>query len=145
MVQIQEASRSDLMVRLVAAAARDHGPAVFVLGASAEELLIADVIVRHRVPAELVAVGPESDVVHAYMTRLYELDPSRVRAVDSLPVALFGRNARITAARGSAGSPLQPYEYDCANGMLKFNPLAGWSDADVRACLGRRGVGHAPQ
>jgi hypothetical protein len=141
-VQIQEASRTDLMIRMIVAAARDHGPAVFVVGSSAEELLIADAIVRHRVPVELVAVGAESDPIRAYLTRLYGLDDGRIRTADSLKRALFGKLARITARRGSAGGPVPAYEYDADHGMLRFNPLTEWSDGDLRAALEAAGVEH---
>ena len=142
MVQIQEASKSDLMVRLIAAAARDHGPAVFVLGASAEERLIADVILGYRIPVELVALGADADILRADLTRLYDLDSDRVRSADTLEGALFGKQARITARCGASGNSLPPYEYDAVLGMLRFNPLAGWSEAEVRNCLESRGIGH---
>ena len=140
MVQIQEASRIDLMIRMIAAAARDHGPAVFVVGASAEALLIVDAIVRHRVPVELVAVGPDSGAIRAYLTRLYGLDEDRIRTADTMDRAVFGKLALISARRGSAGGPLPAYEYDPDHGMLRFNPLAGWNDAELRAALHTGGV-----
>jgi hypothetical protein len=139
-VQIQEASRSELMVRMIVGAARDHGPAVFVLGASAEALLIADGIVRNRLPVELAAVGPEADVLRTHVTRLYDLDASRVRRADSLERALFGKSARIAAGRGTVGNPPPPYEYDAVHSMLKFNPLAGWTDAELHAHLSAEGI-----
>ena len=142
MVQIQEASRTDLMVRMIAAAARDHGPAVFVVGSSPEELLIADAIVRHRVPVELVAVGGDSGAIRAYLTRLYGLDDERIRTADTVERAVFGKLALITARRGSAGGPVPPYEYDAGYGMLRFNPLAAWSDAELRAALQSGDVRH---
>src|SRR4051812_26481966 len=96
-VQIQEASRFDLMVRMIANAARDHGPAVFVLGDSAEDLMIVDVIVRNRIPVALVAAGTGAGVLAAFVTRLYDLDVSRVRTAESIARAVFGKNARITS------------------------------------------------
>ena len=130
MVQIQEASRTDLMVRLIAAAARDHGPAVFVLGPSIADMVLADVIVRNRIPVDLVAVGAEGDALRTWVSRLYDLDAGRVRTADTLAEALFGKQARVTSGRGAA---MPPYEYDANHGMLRFNPLAGWSDAELRA------------
>ena len=130
MVQIQEASRTDLMVRMIAAAARDHGPAVFVLGTSIEDMVVVDAIVRNRIPVDLVAVGAEAETLQTYVTRLYDLGADRVRTAETTAEAFFGRNARIASGRG-AGVP--PYQYDAGHGMLKFNPLAGWSDAEVRA------------
>ena len=130
MVHIKEASRIDLMVRLIAAAARDHGPAVFVLGTSLGDLVLADVIVRNRIPVDLVAVGAQADALRTYVTRLYDLGAERVRFADSPAEALFGKQARLTSGRG-AGVP--PYEYDARHGMLRFNPLAGWSDDELAA------------
>jgi hypothetical protein len=134
-VQIQEASRSDLMVRMVAAAARDHGPAVFAIGESAEDLVIASVIVRRRMPIELVAVGDEQEALRGRVARACGFDPARVRAAPTLEAALFGKNAWITGARGAAGKTVPAYEYEARYGLLRFNPLAAWSEAEVSAWL----------
>ena len=115
---------------MIAAAGRDHGPAVFVLGPSAEDLLIADVIVGHRLPVDLVAVGAESGPLRSYLTRLYGFASDRIRVAETLKDALFGRKAWITAARGSVPA----YEYEATYGLLRFNPLAEWTDAEVRSC-----------
>jgi hypothetical protein len=129
-VQIQEADRTDLTVRLIAAAARDHGPAVFVLGTSLADRVLADLVVRHRIPVDLVAVGAEADAVRTCLIRVYDHGVDRVRTAYTLADALFGKQARLTSGRG-AGVP--PYEYDADHGMLRFNPLAGWSDDELRA------------
>ena len=129
MVQIQEASRTDLMVRLIAAAARDHGPAVFVLGASMDDMVVVDAIVRNRIPVDLVAVGADAGALRAHVTRLYDLDADRVRTAETPAEALFGKNARISSRRGAG---VAPYEYDASHGMLRFNPVAAWTDAEVR-------------
>ena len=47
--------------------------------------------------------------------------------------ALVGKKAWITAARGDAPRPLPAYEYDATHGLLRFNPLAEWSEAEVDA------------
>lgn len=130
MVQIKEASRADLMVRLIAAAARDHGPAVFVLGTSLGDMVLADVIVRNRIPVDLVAVGADADDLRTYLSRLYDLGAGRIRTADTLDEALFGKQALISPGRGPGAAP---YAYDAGCRMLRFNPLAGWSDADLRA------------
>ena len=135
MVQIQEASLADLMVHMVAAAARDHGPAVFVLRGTAEDLLIAHVIQSRRLPVELVALAGENSAAARAVAEGSGGDPSRIRIADSLDAALFGKQAWITSRRASPGNPVPPYEYNADCGMLKFNPLSAWTDADVRSHL----------
>jgi 3'-phosphoadenosine 5'-phosphosulfate sulfotransferase (PAPS reductase)/FAD synthetase len=141
MVQIQEASRSDLVLRMIAAAARDHGPAVFVLDSSAEDLLIAHIIVNERLDVELVTL----DMAHAFQMRERLADAcdcarTQVRRVDALDGALFGKNAWITSRRAGAGNAVAAYDYDETHGVLRFNPLAAWSEAHVREYFESKGV-----
>ena len=136
MVQIQEAGLADLMVRMVAAAARDHGPAVFVMRGTAEDVLIAHVVQSRRLPVELVTLaGPDTAAVVRAVAEGCGCDPARIHVAASLDAALFGKQAWITSRRAAPGNPVPPYEYNAGCGMLKFNPLAAWTDADVRSHL----------
>jgi 3'-phosphoadenosine 5'-phosphosulfate sulfotransferase (PAPS reductase)/FAD synthetase len=141
MVQIQEASRSELVLRMMAAAARDHGPAVFVLGASAEDLLIAHVIVSARLDVEIVTL----DTTYAFEMRkrlagACDCTRTQVRRVDTLDCAVFGHNAWITSRRDASGNSVEAYEYDAKLGVLRFNPLAAWTHTHVREYLAANGV-----
>jgi 3'-phosphoadenosine 5'-phosphosulfate sulfotransferase (PAPS reductase)/FAD synthetase len=117
MVQIQEATRSDLLLRTLKAAAGDHGPAAFYTNGSAEDMVIADVILKARLDIEIFTIDAADD--------------------GALARALRGKNAWITGLRGDAGSahavPL--YEYDAEHGLLRFNPLAEWAEHHVRDYL----------
>ncbi|OIQ89322.1 thioredoxin-dependent 5'-adenylylsulfate reductase [mine drainage metagenome] len=67
----------------------------------------------------------------------------RVRKVEPLQRALAGKRAWVTGLRaqqmpGRNGLPLR--QFDDANGLEKFNPLAGWSEQEVWAYLRGRGV-----
>lgn len=58
----------------------------------------------------------------------------RIRKVEPLKLALQGNKAWITGQRRSQSSTrtdLQVQEDDVAHNMVKFNPLADWSEADV--------------
>jgi hypothetical protein len=126
--QLHEATRSELLLRMLTRAARDHGPAAFVAGAHVEDDVVVDAILSSRLPIEILAVG------------------SRHLNADTLA----GKNALITSVRGErahSGDAVPPYEYDAALGVLKFNPLAEWTTADVQDYLRERLVatfGDAP-
>jgi hypothetical protein len=110
MVQLPEASRSELLLHLLRRAARHHGPAVFRCGHSVEDRIIAHAIIAADLDVEILRVEDEN----------------------SLEDALAGRNAWITGARGTAdGSPVPLYAYDAGHGVLRFNPLAEWSDEHI--------------
>ncbi len=66
-----------------------------------------------------------------------------VRKVEPLARALAGKRAWITGLRRAqspsrASLPLQ--EYDAANGLEKFNPLAAWQESDVWAYIHAFGI-----
>src|SRR5688500_17466552 len=129
MVHIKEASRTDLALRMIAAAARDHGPAVFVLRDSPEHRVIADLIVEARLPLEpVVEEGADAERLRGYMARAYDYDVSRIRAADTLASALFGKQAIVAAARTTPAKPVPPYDYNDTHGVLVFNPLGAWRD-----------------
>jgi 3'-phosphoadenosine 5'-phosphosulfate sulfotransferase (PAPS reductase)/FAD synthetase len=121
MVQIQEATRSDLLLRTLKAAAGDHGPAAFHMTGSAEDIVIADMIVKEGLDIEIFTVDAADG--------------------DALRRALRGKNAWVTGARGNPASQAVPlYEYDAEHGLLRFNPLAEWSEQHVRDYLRQRSI-----
>jgi phosphoadenosine phosphosulfate reductase len=67
----------------------------------------------------------------------------RVRKVEPLGRALAGNKAWITGqrrAQSSTRAELHVQEDDPAHGMVKFNPLADWSEQDVWNYIRDRGV-----
>jgi phosphoadenosine phosphosulfate reductase len=61
-----------------------------------------------------------------------------IRKVEPLRRALLGKSAWITGLRRSQAvtrHALAEREFDAVHGIPKFNPLAGWSDADIWAYL----------
>ncbi|MES2564398.1 MAG: phosphoadenylyl-sulfate reductase [Pseudomonadota bacterium] len=84
--------------------------------------------------------GAVSNHVAQYGPYAFYADPElrreccRIRKVEPLKRALSGKNAWITGLRrdsaaSRASVPLQ--EYDSNYALLKFNPIAEWSDQDV--------------
>ena len=96
----------------------------------------------HRV-LPLLSV-PEQDAQHG--ARLHDRDPDaccRMRKVEPLERALAGYDAwasgvrrEETAARAHAGV----VEWDATRGMVKVNPIARWTQADVDAYVEEHGV-----
>lgn len=87
---------------------------------------------------------PEQDAVDAYVERhglnaFYDSvelrkECCRIRKVEPLKRALAGNKAWITGqrrAQSSTRAELAIQEDDPAHGMVKFNPLADWSEQDV--------------
>ena len=65
------------------------------------------------------------------------------RKVEPLQRALAGKKAWITGLRAQQAvsrSDLPEREFDSANGLEKFNPLAGWSEKEVWAYIRLHGV-----
>jgi phosphoadenosine phosphosulfate reductase len=153
MLQIPEASPSDLLLHALKSASRDHGPAAFALSLSDGDKVITDVILGAGLDIEIftVASGPPDGEqretlelirrVYGHEVRVYDASaatPSYLTelygsgVVDPLKRALHGKNAWITASRGSPAAPsVPPYEYDSRYGILRFNPLAAWSREQV--------------
>ena len=124
MVQLLEASRSELLLNLLSRAARHHGPAVFRCGYSVEDRVIAHAIISADLDIEIVRVEDN-----------YSLDD-----------ALAGRKAWITGARSTPGTaPVQLYEYDSGLAVLRFNPLAEWSDEHIAEYVQANSLGTADQ
>ena len=154
MVQIQEATRTDMLLRTLKAAARDHGPAAFSLTGLAEDRVIAHAILSAGLNIEIFAGAAAAtdpacvaciDAIrgrYGYEVRVYTPEIAASRYADSygfdvadpLKLALLGKSAWITGLRRDPASrhTVPPYEYDAAHGLLKFNPLAEWSEANVQ-------------
>jgi len=71
----------------------------------------------------------------------------RIRKVEPLHRALIGKKAWITGqrrAQSTTRSELEVQEQDDAHGMVKFNPLADWSEGDVWQYLRTNKVPYNP-
>lgn len=100
-------------------------------------------------PVRVRSARPEQTVAEqdaTYGPRLYERDPDlccALRKVRPLDRALAGYTAWITGLRRSdsperAGTPV--VAFDERRGMVKVNPIAGWSDEEHAAYLTRHGT-----
>jgi phosphoadenosine phosphosulfate reductase len=174
MVQIQEATPTDLLLRTLTAAARDYGPAAFSSSLSAEDMVITDVIltagldieiftldtgrlhaetlevlgsIRQRYGYDVRVITPLPGSVASYVER-YGRDAfytsgelrrecCRIRKVEPLKRALAGKRAWITGLRqvAAAREDVEPVVFDQEHGLLKFNPLAQWTERDVWSYL----------
>jgi phosphoadenosine phosphosulfate reductase len=92
-------------------------------------------------PAQTVA---EQDATHG--PALHQRDPDRccaLRKVDPLNRTLRGYDAWVTGARRgetAARADLPIVEWDARRGLVKVNPLAGWTDAEVDRHVERHGL-----
>jgi phosphoadenosine phosphosulfate reductase len=71
----------------------------------------------------------------------------RIRKVDPLNRALAGNRAWVTGqrrAQSATRTDLQVQEEDAAHGMVKFNPLADWSEEDVWHYIRSKDVPYNP-
>lgn len=104
--------------------------------------------VEHRYGAKLVIYFPQADAVEAYVhthgiNAFYDSVELRraccqVRKVDPLRRALAGKRAWITgmrAAQSATRTDLPVRQFDEANGLEKYCPLADWSEANVWAYI----------
>ena len=109
--------------------------------------------IRERYGYDVRVVRPDPEAVAQYVLErgrnaFYESVELRkrcceIRKVEPLRRALAGKACWITGQRRDqsitrAGLALQ--EHDGAHGLLKFNPLADWSESDVWQYIGRYGV-----
>jgi phosphoadenosine phosphosulfate reductase len=108
---------------------------------------------RRHYSRAIEVVRPDADAVARYvaahgLNAFYESAELRkscchVRKVQPLARALAGRDAWITGLRrtqSATRSDLPQREFDAAHGLVKFNPLADWSEAQVWAYVRERGV-----
>jgi phosphoadenosine phosphosulfate reductase len=100
--------------------------------------------IRETYGYEVQAYRPDTAAVDAYVQQnglnaFYDSvdmrkECCRIRKVDPLNRALAGKKAWVTGqrrAQSATRSDLQVQEEDAAHGMVKFNPLADWSEEDV--------------
>ncbi len=161
--------------RLLVRVALEHAPSALASSLSAEDLVITDAILRHKLGIEIFTLDTErlhADTLnviaairarYGYDVRVFRPDPEAVaeyvvkfgrdafyestelrkrcchiRKVEPLIRALEGKEAWITGQRREQAltrSELKVQEYDAARGMVKFNPLAEWSEDEVWAYI----------
>ena len=105
--------------------------------------------VAATLPVTVVTIQPRQTVAEqdaAYGARLYERDPDRccaLRKVEPLARALAPYDAWASGIRRDEAATRREIgvvEWDEKRGMVKVNPLAAWTQADVDAYIERRGV-----
>jgi phosphoadenosine phosphosulfate reductase len=109
--------------------------------------------IRERYGRDIRVVRPDPDAVARYVTvhgrnAFYESIDLRkrcceIRKVEPLKRALAGKACWITGQRRDQSptrSGLALQEHDAAHGLVKFNPLADWTEAEVWAYIGRYDV-----
>ena len=100
--------------------------------------------VKARYGYDIVVMRPKQELVDEYVSKnglnaFYDSVEMRkgccyVRKVEPLGRALAGNKAWITGqrrAQSTTRAELAVQEDDAAHGMVKFNPLADWSEEDV--------------
>ena len=104
--------------------------------------------IRERYRYDVRVFRPDPEAVSEYVVKFgrdafYESAELRkrcchIRKVEPLNRALQGKEAWITGQRRDQAitrSELKVQEYDAARGLLKFNPLADWSEEEVWAYI----------
>jgi phosphoadenosine phosphosulfate reductase len=155
----------------LARVAADFSPVVFASSLAAEDMVLADMILRAGLPITIFTLEtgrlhretlgvldriketygydvalyrPQAEAVDAYVKQnglnaFYDSvemrkECCRIRKVEPLERALAGNKAWVTGqrrAQSATRSALDVQEQDDAHGMIKFNPLADWSEQDV--------------
>jgi len=108
---------------------------------------------RARYSREVEIYRPDADEVARYVSThgvnaFYESVELRksccgIRKVEPLKRALAGRDAWVTGLRRAQAvtrTDLPLREFDAAHGLVKFNPLADWSEEEVWAYIRDRDV-----
>ncbi len=166
--------------RLLVRVALEHSPAALASSLSAEDMVITDAILRHKLGIEIFTLDTErlhADTLnviaairgcYGYEVRVYRPDPRagaeyvarfgrdafyesvelrkrccHIRKVEPLERALRGMEAWLTGQRreqSATRAELELQEYDTARGIVKFNPLADWSENEVWAYIRAFGV-----
>jgi phosphoadenosine phosphosulfate reductase len=106
-----------------------------------------------RYAREVEIFRPDADEVERYVSAhganaFYESVESRkrcchIRKVEPLARALSGRDAWVTGLRRAQSvtrTDLALREFDATHGLVKFNPLADWSEEEVWAYVRDREV-----
>ena len=157
--------------RLLVRVALEHAPAALASSLSAEDMVVTDVILRHKLEIEIFTLDTQrlhADTLnviaairarYGYEVRVFRPDPESVseyvanfgrdafyesqelrkrcchiRKVEPLNRALQGKEAWITGQRREQAvtrTDLKLQEFDAARGIVKFNPLADWSEDEV--------------
>ena len=118
-----------------------------------ETLAVLDQITAKYDGYQVKLYQPKPELVEAYVSTkglnaFYDSVELRreccnIRKVEPLGRALAGNKAWITGqrrAQSTTRSDLQIQEDDPSHGMIKFNPLADWSEADVWNYIRDHGV-----
>jgi phosphoadenosine phosphosulfate reductase len=113
--------------------------------------------IRERYGREIRVVRPDPDAVAQYVVvhgrdAFYQSIELRkrcceIRKVEPLRRALAGKACWITGQRRDQSptrAALALQERDAAHGLVKFNPLADWSESDVWSYIARHGVPYNP-
>ena len=108
---------------------------------------------RRRYSREVEIVRPDADEVVRYVSThgadaFYESVELRkscchIRKVEPLARALAGRDAWVTGLRRAQSvtrTDLPLREFDASHGLVKFNPLADWSEEEIWAYVRDREV-----
>jgi len=109
-----------------------------------ETLDMLDKVKAHYGGYEIALYKPQPEAVDAYVAQnglnaFYDSvemrrECCRIRKVEPLGRALAGNKAWVTGqrrAQSTTRAELHVQEDDAAHGMVKFNPLADWSEEDV--------------
>ena len=166
--------------RLLVRAHLEHAPAALASSLSAEDMVITDAILRHKLGIEIFTLDTgrlHADTLnvisairerYAYDVRVFRPDPAAVaeyverfgrdafyesvdlrkrcchiRKVEPLERALAGKEAWITGQRrdqAATRAGLNVREYDEARGIVKFNPLADWTEGEVWDVIRERDI-----
>jgi len=157
--------------RMLVRVALEHSPSALASSLSAEDMVITDAILRHKLDIEIFTLDTQrlhADTLnvitairerYGYEVRVFRPDPEAVaeyvakfgrdafyestelrkrccqlRKVEPLGRALQGKEAWITGQRreqATTRADLKLQEFDAARGIVKFNPLADWSEDEV--------------
>lgn len=157
--------------RLLVRVALEHAPSALASSLSAEDMVITDAILRHKLGIEIFTLDtlrlhadtlnviaairerygydvrvfrPEPEAITEYVVKFgrnafYESTElrkrcCRIRKVEPLDRALESKKSWITGQRreqSAARTELKLEENDAARGIVKFNPLADWSEEAV--------------
>jgi phosphoadenosine phosphosulfate reductase len=164
-------NKTSELERLLVRVALEHAPAALASSLSAEDMVLTDVILRHRLGIEIFTLDTQrlhADTLnviaairarYGYEVRVLHPDPGSVaeyvasfgrdafyesqelrkrcchiRKVEPLNRALRGKEAWITGQRREQAvtrADLKLQEFDAERGIVKFNPLAEWSEHEV--------------
>jgi len=113
--------------------------------------------IEQRYGIELHMYRPQAQAVNEYAVRVgrdafYESVELRrgccaIRKVEPLQRALAGKRAWVSGMRrgqSASRNDIAVEEFDRVHGMMKFNPLADWSEAEVWDHIGRFEVPYNP-